>query len=241
MLAADQEVAGGAALAGADPFRQDLGERAQNEKDDARLGLGVAADGRAGIADVQHAAGPCPDLDRPVAAGVSRDRSVGELIEGVVGRRHGDAQGRVDGAPGLVVGARIVGDDPVAVDRDPDVQVAILQGLDKITARISPIYATLGLPTYFGTLEIVVRACRETPPTEPPESAAFLEIRELPPAADRQREPRLLFSGWMFASSPAVSALEHAVYDVWVVDCEEPTAPTLSGQGVLETITPPSE
>ncbi|MGI9500549.1 MAG: DUF2155 domain-containing protein [Geminicoccaceae bacterium] len=125
----------------------------------------------------------------------------------------------------------------------PDIehQVAILQGLDKITARISPIYATLGLPTYFGSLEIVVRACRGTPPTEPPESAAFLEVRELPPNADRDREPEILFSGWMFASSPAVSALEHAVYDVWVVDCEEPTSPDLSGNGVLETITPSSE
>ncbi len=124
---------------------------------------------------------------------------------------------------------------------DIEHQVAILQGLDKITARISPIYATLGLPTYFGTLEIVIRACRETPPTEPPESAVFLEVRELPPAADREREPELLFSGWMFASSPAVSALEHAVYDVWVVDCEEPTNPALSGQGALESISPVSE
>ena len=120
-------------------------------------------------------------------------------------------------------------------------QVAVLQGLDKITARISPVFATLGLPTYFGSLEIVVRACRETPPTEPPESAAFLEIRELPPSVDRDREPEVLFSGWMFASSPAVSALEHAVYDIWVVDCEEPIAPDIDAQGVLESIAPPSD
>lgn len=125
----------------------------------------------------------------------------------------------------------------------PDIehQVAILQGLDKITARISPIYATLGLPTYFGSLEIVVRACRETPPTEPPESAVFMEIRELPPQADRERDPEVLFSGWMFASSPAVSALEHAVYDVWVVDCEEPTNPFLNGQSAGDGISPASE
>ncbi|MDH3659683.1 MAG: DUF2155 domain-containing protein [Alphaproteobacteria bacterium] len=132
-------------------------------------------------------------------------------------------------------------DDGAGYAPDIEHQVAILQGLDKITARISPIYATLGLPTYFGSLEIVVRTCRETPPTEPPESAVFMEIRELPPNADRERDPEVLFSGWMFASSPAVSALEHAVYDIWVVDCEEPTDPDLSGQGVLETITPASE
>jgi hypothetical protein len=117
----------------------------------------------------------------------------------------------------------------------------VLQGLDKITARVSPVFGTLGLPTYFGSLEIVVRACRETPPTEPPESAAFVEIRELPPNADRDREPEILFSGWMFASSPAVSALEHAVYDIWVVDCEEPITSSLDAQGVLDSIAPPSE
>lgn len=120
-------------------------------------------------------------------------------------------------------------------------QVAVLQGLDKVTARISPVRARLGVPTYFGTLEIVARACRETPPTEPPESAAFLEIRELPPASDRDEPPTELFSGWMFASSPAVSALEHPVYDVWVVDCEEPTLPSQDDQGVTESTPPASE
>jgi hypothetical protein len=100
-------------------------------------------------------------------------------------------------------------------------RVAVLQGLDKVTARISPVRAPLDVPTHFGTLEIVARTCRETPPTEPPESAAFLEIRELPPASDLDEPPKQLFSGWMFASSPAVSGLEHPVYDVWVVDCEE--------------------
>ena len=133
------------------------------------------------------------------------------------------------------------GEDNTGSSANLEHQVAVLQGLDKITARISPVFATLGLPTYFGSLEIVVRACRETPPTEPPESAAFLEIRELPPNVDRDHEPEILFSGWMFASSPAVSALEHAVYDIWVVDCEEPIDSDLNAQGVLETIAPSSE
>ena len=60
-------------------------------------------------------------------------------------------------------------------------------------------------------------AC-ETPPTEPPESAAFLEIDDL--GTDDRAESA--FVGWMFASTPGVSALEHPVYDVWVVDCREP-------------------
>jgi hypothetical protein len=119
--------------------------------------------------------------------------------------------------------------------------VALLQGLDKVTARVSSIRAAIGIPTYFGTLEIVARACRKTPPTEPPESAAFLEIRELPPASDQKAQPTDLFSGWMFASSPAVSALEHPVYDVWVVDCEDPLAPPAGDQGATDKTPPASE
>jgi hypothetical protein len=120
-------------------------------------------------------------------------------------------------------------------------RVAVLQGLDKVTARVSPVHAPLDQATQFGTLEVVVRACRETPPTEPPESAAFVEIRELPPASDLDGAPVDLFSGWMFASSPAVSALEHPVYDIWVVDCAEPIVPGEGVQGVQETTPPASE
>jgi hypothetical protein len=120
-------------------------------------------------------------------------------------------------------------------------RVALLQGLDKVTARISPIRAELGQPTRFGPLEITARTCRETPPTEPPESAAFLEIRELPPASEEDAPTVELFSGWMFASSPAVSALEHPVYDVWVVDCEGPTEGPQAGQGVDDATSPASE
>jgi hypothetical protein len=93
--------------------------------------------------------------------------------------------------------------------------VAVLQGLDKVTARISEISAELGVPVSFGTLEITARACHKKPPEEPPESTAFLEIRE----KQRGEPAKLLFSGWMFASTPGLSALEHPVYDVWVLDC----------------------
>jgi hypothetical protein len=108
-------------------------------------------------------------------------------------------------------------------------RAALLQGLDKVTARVSPLRAPIGVPTEFGTLQIVARACRETPPTEPPESAAFLEIRELPPASEPDAPATNLFSGWMFASSPAVSALEHPVYDLWVTGCADPVAPPPAG------------
>lgn len=98
--------------------------------------------------------------------------------------------------------------------------VILLRGLDKVTARVSPIEVRIDEPGRFGSLEITVRSCRKAPPEDPPESAAFLEIRELRPG----ESPVELFSGWMFASSPAFSTLDHAVYDVWVIDCAAPPA-----------------
>ncbi len=108
---------------------------------------------------------------------------------------------------------------PVAWAGEP---VAVLQGLDKVTARVSAIEAPLNRVVRFGTLEITVRACHKTPPEEPPESAAFVEIRDVKPGELGSD----LFVGWMFASSPALSALEHPVYDIWVLDCAEATEPS---------------
>jgi hypothetical protein len=97
--------------------------------------------------------------------------------------------------------------------------IAILQGIDKVTARVSRIEIPIGRTVTFGALEITAEACHKRPPEEAPESAAFLVIAE----QQFDEEPTLLFSGWMFASSPALSALEHAVYDVWVIDCMDAT------------------
>ncbi|NQW01961.1 MAG: DUF2155 domain-containing protein [Rhodospirillales bacterium] len=101
----------------------------------------------------------------------------------------------------------------------------VLQGLDKVTTRVYTFDAPLGAVVRFGTLEIIARYCDKRPPEETPESSAFVDISEV-----RQGEPTTnLFRGWMFASSPALSALEHPVYDVWVLDCGgnviEPLAP----------------
>lgn len=103
--------------------------------------------------------------------------------------------------------------------------IAVLQGLDKVTARVSTLLAPVGQSVRFGTLEIIARHCDKRPPEDPPESAAFLDIWEVQPG-----EPaNSLFRGWMFASSPAVSALEHPVYDVWVLDCRDPE--NVEGEG----------
>lgn len=93
--------------------------------------------------------------------------------------------------------------------------VAVLQALDKILGRTSTLQVPVGKSIGFGTLEVAVRACRNRPPEEPPDAIAFLEIDDQPVGEPRRR----VFSGWMFASSPAVSALEHPVYDIWVKAC----------------------
>jgi hypothetical protein len=98
--------------------------------------------------------------------------------------------------------------------------IAVLQGLDKITARVSTFDAPVGKPVKFGTLSILVRDCEKNPPEATPESGAFLQITESRPGEGEVR----LFSGWMFASSPALSALEHPVYDVTVLDCKAASA-----------------
>jgi hypothetical protein len=96
---------------------------------------------------------------------------------------------------------------------------AILQGLDKTTARVSRIEAPIDKPVRFGTLIITVRACVKKPPEEPPETAAFIEIDEVR-ANSQGTESKRVFSGWMFAQSPAISALEDPIYDVTVLDCK---------------------
>lgn len=111
--------------------------------------------------------------------------------------------------------------------------VAVLQGLDKTTARISKFDAPVGKPVRFGTLVITVRACIKHPPEEEPESAAFLQIDEVRQGERNSVVSQQVFSGWMFASSPALSALENPIYDVGVLDCRTDTtaAPASGSRG----------
>ncbi len=118
----------------------------------------------------------------------------------------------------------LIGGPALAAQPTVDQRFAVLQGLDKITARVSEFEVEVGTVAEFGTLSLTLRACRVTPPEETPETAAFLEISDLPPGED---SATLIFSGWMFGSSPALSALEHAIYDVWVVGCVDEPRPRL--------------
>ena len=93
--------------------------------------------------------------------------------------------------------------------------IAVLQGLDKVTARVTTLQAPVGETVRFGTLEIRAAVCEKRPPEETPESAAFLDIVE----RRAERAPVDVFRGWMFASSPGLSPMQHPVYDLWMVDC----------------------
>lgn len=104
---------------------------------------------------------------------------------------------------------------PVGIAAGEPGKTVELQWLDKVTARTRTFQVSIGETVKFGALVITVQACDRTPPTEPPESTVFLDIYEARP----DETPTDLFHGWMFASSPALNALEHPVYDVWALEC----------------------
>lgn len=97
-----------------------------------------------------------------------------------------------------------------------DYPVVKLRSLDKITARTMTFEAKVGSTVRFGEIFIKVQSCRKPPPVEKSEAAAFLQVWQ---SNEVKETSKWIFSGWMFASSPALSAMDHPVYDVWVLDC----------------------
>ncbi len=96
----------------------------------------------------------------------------------------------------------------------------VLGGMDKVTGRFTKVELPVGVTSVFGSLEVTARSCQKTPPHEAPESVSFLQITDY-----RTGDGEMVFSGWMFASSPGISALEHPVYDIWVIDCTNAVSP----------------
>jgi len=94
--------------------------------------------------------------------------------------------------------------------------VAVFAGLDKITGRIISFDVYIDETVQFGALQVTPRVCYTRPPTEPPQTDAFVEVDEITLA----RKVRRIFTGWMFAASPGLHAVDHAVYDVWLTDCK---------------------
>jgi hypothetical protein len=114
---------------------------------------------------------------------------------------------------------------------------AAFSGLDKITGRITAFDAAIGETVQFGALQVTARACYSRPPTETPLTDGFVEVDEV----TLQGEVRRIFTGWMFAASPGLHAVEHAIYDVWLVDCKGGTQAAADTPPVTSAAAPPRQ
>ena len=104
--------------------------------------------------------------------------------------------------------------------------VAVFAALDKVTGRVSPLEIKMGQTVAFGALKVTARACYTRPPTENPLTSAFIEVDELLLDGSAKR----IFTGWTFAESPGIHAVEHPTFDVWLTSCKMPEADTSFGR-----------
>ena len=104
--------------------------------------------------------------------------------------------------------------------------VAVFAGLDKITATITAFDVPVNSTKQFGSLQVTPRVCYTRPITEAPKTTSFVEVSEVQLSGKLQR----IFTGWMFAASPGLNAVEHPVYDVWLTDCKTPSASASGGK-----------
>jgi len=99
--------------------------------------------------------------------------------------------------------------------------VAVFSGLDKVGGKITTLEVQVGEAIKFGSLVVRARICNSRPVTEEPNTTSFVEIDDVKVDGTVNR----VFTGWMFAESPALNALEHPVYDIWLTGCKDPAAP----------------
>ncbi len=115
--------------------------------------------------------------------------------------------------PGQQPGDEMIAEPPANKVPNP---TGVFAGLDKITGRITSFDVAIGETVQFGALQVTPRACYTRPPTETPHTDAFIEVDEV----TLQGEIRRIYTGWMFAASPGLHAVEHPIYDVWLTDCK---------------------
>jgi hypothetical protein len=99
--------------------------------------------------------------------------------------------------------------------------IAVFSGLDKITGVTTTFEVKIGEEVKFGGFLVRPRVCYSRPPTEEPKTTSFVEVDEL----ETDQSHKRVFTGWMFAESPGLNAVEHPVYDVWLTGCRDPDAP----------------
>jgi len=109
---------------------------------------------------------------------------------------------------------------PAMADRIAN-PIALFAGLDKVTGVTTSFEIPIGEERSFGNVIVKPNVCYTRPVTEEPKTTSFVQIDQI--ETDKTRKP--IFSGWMFAESPGLSAMEHATYDVWLTGCRDPNAP----------------
>ncbi|NTG48830.1 DUF2155 domain-containing protein [Agrobacterium rhizogenes] len=95
--------------------------------------------------------------------------------------------------------------------------VAVFSGLDKITGRITTFDVYVNETVQFGALQVTPKACYSRDDTEQQKVDGFVEVDEI----TLDRRIRRIFTGWMFADSPGLNAVEHPIYDVWLKECKQ--------------------
>lgn len=98
---------------------------------------------------------------------------------------------------------------------DVVMNTARMQAMDKITGKVSEINVPVNGLANFGTFSILVRKCVSKSPEETPENTAFVDVVDNYTSS----EPINIFKGWMFSSTPALNAVEHPIYDIWLLEC----------------------
>ncbi len=104
-------------------------------------------------------------------------------------------------------------------------KVAVFSGIDKITGRIITFDVFIDETVQFGALQVTPRVCYSRTPSDAQKTTSFIEVDEI----TLERKIRRIFTGWMFADSPGLNAVEHPVYDVWLVHCQMDSSAASSG------------
>ena len=164
--------------------------------------------------------------DAKERTGATVDRSVHKVC-GMMQRTDVQPRGLVAAASlclaALVLGLSL-GQAEAEIIKNP---IAVFAALDKVTGRISHLEIPLNQTVEFGALKVTPRVCDSRPPTEAPNTTSFVEVDEVTLTGDVQR----IFTGWMFAESPGLNAVEHPVFDVWLTDCEKPNGSVAQHSG----------
>jgi hypothetical protein len=163
---------------------------------------------------------PPPGTAPPPEAAPPQQQQPAQTLPGLPPRRP-PPPGPPPPAPPAPPGDEVVVEPPPQRIANP---TAVFSGLDKITGRIISFDVAIDETVQFGALQVTPRVCYSRPPTETPNTDSFVQVDEV----TLQGEIKRIFTGWMFAASPGLHAVEHPIYDVWITDCKGGKSPSVA-------------